>query len=677
MKFSFNWLQQLCPFEMHAHRLAEKLSRAGFCVESYEPMGDDWMLDVEVTPNRPDCLSHRGLAREIAALAGTQVRPPEIEPGSEGGEPVEELASMSVEATELCPHYTARVITGVSVGQSPDWMQHRLEVCGIRPVNAVVDVTNYVMLETGQPLHAFDLDLLRNNAIRVRRAEQGETMTAIDGTECDLDDDMLVIADAERPVAIAGIMGGAETEIGSETTNLLLESARFDPVSVRRTSRTLGLSSDSSYRFERGVDPEGVEAASRRASRLLLEHAGGTLREGVLEERFDTTERPEVQLRLDRMNRILGTDIDREEVLTGFRGLELDVDEEEDERLTVKVPSWRSDLRREIDLVEEVARIHGYHNIPETTDIRVRLAEMSVEERCQRRARRLLAGEGFNEIISSALVPDDRLQDAQPWSDRAPLPLRNPVSSEKTHLRLTNMAGLLRAKQFNEARGTERVDLFELGTTYLPRSGGTSEQPREKQCLSLLSDRERAFFVLKGVFANLLDELGIDTPPDEEPGADGPFEEGASLSWQYDDELVGVLGRLSEELTEEMDFEHRPALLEVDFDLLTRRARLDRPYEVIPSFPASRRDLAVVVNEDVLWSDLREVIDDSAPDILETVNFFDIYRGEQIPDGQKSVAFSLVFRSPERTLTSDEVDEAQQNIIDDLRDRVDASLRGN
>ncbi|MDP6107295.1 MAG: phenylalanine--tRNA ligase subunit beta, partial [Candidatus Brocadiia bacterium] len=325
MKVSYNWLKDYCAFDLAANELAEGLSQAGLNVETYEPVGDDHMLDVEVTTNRPDCLSHVGLAREMAALTGTRVAHPPAEVAEDGELQFGVLSSVRVTCKDQCPHYTARLIRGVRVGPSPEWLQKRLETCGVRPVNNVVDVTNYVLLETGQPLHAFDMARLDGGRIVVRRPRKGEKITTIDGTECELAPDMCLIADASKPVAVGGVMGGLGSEISESTTDVLLESARFAPANIRRTARALRLSSESSYRFERGVDPEGVEHASRRAARLILELAGGRLASGLGEVRAGRTPKRTVTMRYARMALVLGLEVKPDEVLRIFEGLELEI----------------------------------------------------------------------------------------------------------------------------------------------------------------------------------------------------------------------------------------------------------------------------------------------------------------------------------------------------------------
>jgi phenylalanyl-tRNA synthetase beta chain len=673
LKLSYNWLKNYCDCGLPAHELAGRLSHCGVAVEGYEPRGQDWTLDLEIKSNRPDLLCHVGVAREVAAVTGARLRRPEAEVHDDPSAPVEGAASVEVTAPDLCPHYTARVIRGVKVGPSPDWLRERLEVCGLRPVNNVVDATNCVMLECGQPLHAFDLARVGGARVIVRRAQPGETITTIDGSEHELKGDECVIADAFKPIALAGVMGGLDSEISQSTRDILIEAARFEPTSIRRTSRRHGLSSDSSYRFERGVDPEGTEWASRRVCQLILKVGGGRLLGGVAEVRTDTTETPEVRLRYARLELLLGLRVPREEVLGILRGLEMEVLRADDEAATVRIPTWRGDLTREVDLIEEVARIHGYDKISETTQMPVRPAMPSCGELAQRRARRLLAGEGFTEVMTYSLVRADGMQVAQPWTDVAPVGVRNPVSVERTHLRLTNMANLLELKRFNAAHGTPRVDLFEMGHVYLP--GASPEATAEKLCVTLLTDRPEGLRVLKGVLANLLDELGIETQVAEKPGVAGPFAPDECVELRLDGALLGCAGVLSEGAAEELDLTGRPALMEADLDLLVERCRFDRPYRPVPAFPSTGRDLAVVVDEDVLWADMEGCIRRSAPETLASVELFDVYRGEPVLAGRKSVAFSLTFRRQDRTITAEEAEQAREAVLDALRARFCAELR--
>jgi len=673
MKASYNWLKDYCAFELPAHELAARLSHCGLNVDSFEPRGDDWLLDVEVKSNRPDCLSHLGIAREIAVITGAEWQRPRFDLAEQADEPFDKRASVQVTALDLCPHYTARLVAGVRVGPSPPWLQDRLETCGVRPINNIVDATNYVMLEGGQPLHAFDLARIGGAAIIVRRARPGETITIIDGTEIELTGEECVIADRSRPVALAGVMGGLDSEISDATVDVLLESARFDPANNRRTARRLGLSSESSYRYQRGIDPEITDWASRRACALIRELAGGTLLAGGAELRADSTPTPEVTLRLARLKLLLGISVPMQEVVAMFGKLGLAVLRQDEETVTVRLPSWRPDLTREVDLIEEVARIHGYDKIAETTRMAVRPVGLDARHAAERRARRLLAGQGFDEAMTYTLVAPDALQRAQPWHDGEPLAVRNPVSAERTHLRLTTMANLLVAKAFNAAHGTPAVDLFELGRVHLPRPD--SERPDEMLALGLLTDRPEGLRLLKGALANLAEELGVQEPIEEQAGGRGPFEPEQSVRLQLDGALLGVAGVVSARVADGLDLNGRPAVLEVDFRMLAERCRLDKPYRPVPSHPATRRDLAVVVADDVRWADVRQCILAARPDVLESVEFLNVYRGAGIPPGHKSVALALTLRCADRTITAPEAEQARDAVLATLSDRLGARLR--
>jgi phenylalanyl-tRNA synthetase beta chain len=679
MKTSYNWLRDYGDFDLPPHELAARMSHAGVAIENCEPHGDDWRLNVEIKSNRPDCLSHMGIAREIAAVTGGRCRRPEIKPLPSAGRPVAGACTVEVSAPDLCPHYTARVVAGVKVGPSPQWLQERLTVCGLRPVNNIVDATNYVMLECGQPLHAFDLARLGGRRIIVRRARPGEAITTIDGDERRLRGEECVIADASRPVALAGVMGGMHSEISDSTTDVLLEAARFDPRSIRRTSRAQQLASDSSYRFERGIDPEITDWASRRACRLIVELAGGALLDGSFDIRADATATPEVTLRLARLKLVLGIDVPRGEVERTLRGLELETVRQDGGSITVRVPSWRGDLRGEIDLIEEVARIYGYDKIGETTQMPVRGLVPSTQEMAERRARHLLAGQGFCEVMNYSLISPTALQLAQPWHRGQPLAVRNPVTVERTHLRLTNMANLLQNKEFNADHGTPQVDLFELGRVHIPRAGeerpAGDERPEEKLVLTLLTDRPDGLRLLKGVLDNLMAELGILAAVEQEPSCAGPFDPQDALLLRIGERLLGCAGVLSVQAAEDVGLDGRPALMEVDFAVLTDLCRLDPPYRAVPAYPATRRDLAVVVSDDVLWADIERCVRAGAPDMLEALELFDVYRGEPVPAGAKSVAFAMTFRRTDRTIKAEEAEEARLSVLRALERTLAAKLR--
>src|SRR4051812_37741153 len=434
MIVSWNWLAQYVRLDMPVEALTERLALAGLNHESTAEVGGDLAVDLEVTSNRPDCLSHIGVAREVAVLHGRGLRVPDPRP-PESGAAVATQTDVRVEAPDLCPRFTARVVSGVKVGESPWWMRKRLETLGVRPVSNVVDVTNYVMFECGQPLHAYDLDRLGGRRLVVRRARAKESLQAINGKAYELSPEMLVIADAERPVGLAGVMGGLDTEIGRETRNVLIESARFAPMSVRKTARALGLFSPSSYRFERPLDPEVTEWASRRCAELVLETAGGTLHPGVIDVGPPRPARPAITLRLDQIARVLGITIDPEEADRILVALGLRQVSTTPTSRTYVPPSWRSDLEREIDLVEEVARVHGYGHIPEDRAVPLTSAPRGERERVEGAVRGALTGSGFDEAVTFSLVSDALAEPLRPGPPTPPVRVEHPSRRREGALR--------------------------------------------------------------------------------------------------------------------------------------------------------------------------------------------------------------------------------------------------
>jgi len=672
MRISYNWLKELCDFDLSARQLSDELSNIGLCVDTYEPVGDDWALEVEVTSNRPDCLSMIGLAREVAAIVGAEVKHPDCDI-QETRQPVGEFVALEVLDHELCPHYTARVIRDIRLEPSPDWLQQRLLTCGLRPINNVVDITNYILWETGQPLHAFDLEKLRGPVIKVRAGRPGETITSIDGTKCSLSPEMCVIADDNAAVAVAGVMGGLDSEISGSTSHVLLESARFKPANIRRTARTLGIPTDASYRFERGVDPDAVDKASRRAAQLICRIAGGGLAQGVLDVRSDETVARDVVMRFSRLGKILGIKVPTERIVSIFRALELEILNVSNEVIAVQVPSFRRDIAREIDLIEEVARFHGYDKIAETTSMSVRPVRVRPVERAESAVRDIMVAAGFFEVLTNSLVDNSPLQALSPWEGKDALAIRNPTSREKTQLRRSLMPNLIVARKFNQDRGNRSVDLFELSKVYLPQPD--SKQPDERTCLAALSDRKDGLFVLKGLVEAFVAKAGLKGRFRELPAEFELFETVTCLKFLLEDEPVGVMGLLDKRKAEQLDVSGSPALLEVNFDALCACVDFDRAYRPLPAFPPADRDLAIVVNESVLWADVERLIRGAAPANLESIVFLDVYRGRQVRSGSKSMAFSLRFRAPDRTLRGEEVDVAVEEIREALKNEVGAELR--
>ncbi len=670
MKISVGWLRDYVDFELSADALADVLAQRGMEIESLTAIGDDVCIDIEITPNRPDLLSHLGIAREVAAHVGSPLRIPEITL-QESDQDVTDVVRVEVAAPELCPRYTARVLTDVEVGPAPDWMRRRLETIGLRPVSNIVDITNYVLMECGQPEHAFDFECLDGGVVVVRPAQLGEVLTLIDGSMVKLADEHLVIADKNYPVALAGIMGGLETEIGERTKTVLLESARFNPVSIRRSTRSTGQSSDSSYRFERGVDAPTVEWASRRAAALIQEHAGATLARGVVDANF-TDEKPRVvRLRVTRIERVLGMAVSADDAATALGDIGFGVQPDGGDAFQVTVPSFRPDVSLEIDLIEEVARCRGYDAVPDEADMPIAAVTESKSRTVTRQAREVLIRLGCTEAMTSTFLTEGLAADVSPWSEAGPVTLSNPLRADEAALRTSLLPSLLGAKRTNQDRGIEEVRLFEVGRVYLARSG--EKQPDEKNCLAIVSDE--SFRELKGAVETLLEELQLLSRVEVEP-AEFPFlAVGGAARCRVEDRAVGFLGELSEEMAERLGLRNAPQVCELDLDLLVAKAALERRFEPLPRFPTVERDLAIVVDEHVTWQQILDAVWSVEPQYLESVAFGEIYRGQQIDAGEKSVMFSLVYRAPDRTLTGDEVQGAQERVVAALADALGAELR--
>ena len=664
MKISYNWLKEYVDICLSPQELADRLTNVGLVVADIQPVEDDFCLDIEVTSNRPDCLGIIGVAREVAAAVGGSLHFPETNVVSAHAD-ISKFINVSVEEPILCPRYTAKIVRHITVGPSPEWMQKRLTCIGLRPVNNIVDVTNYVMMETGQPLHAFDLDRLAEQKIIVRKARIGEEIVAINGARRALFHDMLVIADGRRPVAIAGVMGGAETEVSNSTRNIFLECAEFEQRQVRRTSRALGISSDSSYRFERGIDPEGIDHASQRAVWLINDCAGGEISGGTINisERHETKK---ITLRMERLHKVLGVEIKRDIAIDILKKLQCNILNDVDKFVDLEVPSFRGDISREIDLIEEVARIYGYNNIPTKTSIDVRGSTKNKVEIVEDTIRQFLIGLGFYEVKTFSIVDTSPLQSVNLWSDKGGIDIVNPLRQEESRLRTSLLPSLINTKRYNMHHGTEQIKIFEIAKVYL----AGNKLPHEKNCLAILVDTD--FLTLKGIFESSLVNLGILSTCEwitfSEPRL---FRDERAARIQMDGMTVGYFGEASQEL----GFKTLSCLLEVDLDVLIEKSNFIKKYQNLPQYPTVFRDLAVIVNEETPWSSIEKCIMDAKVALVREINFFDVYRGKQIPAGKKSIAFNLCFQSPDRTLRSEEVDIELQAIVDSLQRILNVELR--
>jgi phenylalanyl-tRNA synthetase beta chain len=653
---------------------------------------DDTIFEIEITPNRPDVLAIVGVAREVAALTGAPFRYPQVTV-KEGESPAAALAAVEIVDPDLCPRYAARVITGLTVKPSPPWLAQRLRTVGLRPINNVVDVTNYVLWELGQPLHAFDRDRLEGGRIVVRRARPGERITTLDGRERALTPDMLMICDAARPVAVGGVMGGADSEVRAGTTTVLLESACFNPGSIRRTSRALSLSSDASYRFERGADIEGVIPALDRAAYLMADLGGGTVAHGVLDVYPAPRAHSRIALRLERVERVIGAAPPRAEAVRILQALGFAVDDT-GPTLQVVVPSFRRDIVQEDDLVEEIVRIWGYDQIPLILAGGGELSPVTRPAglRVTRAASRALVDAGLAECITYAFVDPARLK-LLGWDDPARLvALQNPLSAERSVMRPSLLPGLLEVLATNVHRQNPDVRAFEVGTTFSPHRESDGDRPAHEELwlgLALTglraprawhSGRDRVdVYDAKGLAELALAAAGasrVETTP-WGPGQEPAYlEPGRSARLVRDGEELGWFGEVSAQVREAFDLDAPVFAAGVALGALAARPTPVARYAPLPRFPAVQRDLALVVADDVTVAQIEAAIRGMDAAWLTRVQLFDVYSGSQVGAGRRSLAFGLTFQAPDRTLTDAEVNEQHARVVRELGRRFGAEVRG-
>jgi phenylalanyl-tRNA synthetase beta chain len=658
MKLPLSWLRDYVDVPPDPAALARTLIMAGVGIESIQ--GE--VLELEITANRPDLLSILGVAREVGLLLGKAVKRPALA-YPEGTEEVSAGFAVEVKAPDLCPRYTARMVKGVKVGPSPPWLAEKLQAAGLRPVNNVVDLTNFVLLETGQPLHAFDARNLRGKKIVVRRAQAGEKLLAIDAKEYGLSKEALVIADAERPVAIAGIMGGKESEITASTVDILLESAQFEPVQVRRTSRRLGLSTDSSYRFERGVDYAGVEEASRRAVGLLLELSGGGALRGALDVGQPPPARPSARVRPPRVAKVLGKAVSPSRVREILTGLGARVGGSDGE-LEVTPPPARRDLAIEADYIEEVARIEGYDAIPCDTSFPQRVATDNASDLVRDEIRSTLVGLGAYEVLTMSFAEAGAPNRVPYWTDRPPLALRDPEGNVDRTLRESLAPSLLKVLETNEAYKEPLHPVFEIAHIY--RSEGKGYHDRDVLGLALPGDP----LALKGFLETLFGRLGLLF--DLRPAALTFLEPGRAAEIYANGGRAGYLGQAPPALS---GLRSTASVAEIDFETLVGMARLLTAYQDFNRQPPVERDLSLDLPEAATWQSVEAALRNAAPPTLESTRFLSEYRGKGIEPGRKGWAFSMIFRGADRTLTGEEVDQAVDKIRSALVGQLGARPR--
>lgn len=638
---------------------------------------NDQVIEFEITPNRPDCLSIIGMARETAATFDYQLQEPVIKIENEVDDIYDYSNGIEVE-TENCLRYYSRVIKDVKIGKSPLWMQQRLMEAGVRPISNIVDVTNFVMLEYGEPLHAFDLDQLNGKKIIVRQALEGEKLTTLDGEERILDKNDIVIADAKDPIGLAGVMGGLDSEITEDTKIVLLEGANFNSRNIRLTSKKFGLRSEASTRFEKGLDPNLGEIAVERVCQLIEEIGAGRVVKNHIDVYNTKAEKKTIALRPERANMLLGVEIPVEDMLKSLNGLGLK-SSFDGELIHSEIPTYRLDIDIEADLIEEVGRLYGFHNI-ESKPLLGALTRgtkpyhMTLEDK----VKSILQGLGMNEVMTYSFIspkaydkinlsPDDPLRNY--------IRLINPLGEDYSTMRTTLIPNMLDLLARNYNRGIESMYAFEIGNTFIPESLPVRELPQEIKKLSLGLYGEADFYELKDIVENSLSRLGIKNLQYERVETNPAFHPGRSAQVFYNEECLGIIGEVHPLVLENYDIKSRVYITELDFAKIVDFTNLDIEYSPLPKYPAMTRDIAVVVKEDVMVGDIEKIILNHASGILESIKLFDIYRGNQVQEGLKSVAYSIIYRSHERTLTEDEVNEIQDKIIKDLEAKIDAKLR--
>ena len=672
MIVSWKWLGDYVPLEMPLDRLTDRLTMSGLNLEGVEQVAGDTAIDLEVTSNRPDCLGHIGVAREISVLFDQTLSIPSAEPPV-AAEKTAEITSVQIDCEDLCPRYIARVIRGVRIGPSPEWLVQRLEAVGIATVNNVVDATNYVLMESGQPLHAFDFDKLRAGRIIVRRAVAGEKLIAIDQRTYELTPEMCVIADQERPVAIGGVMGGLETEIGDGTVNVLIETADFSALSVRTTARHLNLHSPSSFRFERGVDAIRLDWASRRCCELILQIAGGELlAEPLTAGPGRPDHRQPIGLRLEQIPRVLGIDVppaETEQILTA-----LGCQRSSKGNGTAYIPpSWRRDLTREADLIEDVARIHGYDRIPSDAPIRIQPSARTRRDRVSDAVRDVLTADGFYEAITLSFVSETARNLFAPRGDLPQLRVDHSSRRNENVLRQSLIPSLLVSRRENERRGTFGARLFEIARVYLRAAPGEPENEVEPTMIGMVGDGGFAEF--KGLLTALVDSINHQAVLTARPSTLPQFVAGRGAELLLDGAVWGWLGELDRSVTDSLDLRDAVTVAEVQLAPLIDRAELAPRFHELPQFPSVERDLNFVLDEAVTWQRLESLVRDSAGPLMESVSFGGEYRGQQIGPNRKSYVVTISYRAPDRTLTAEEVDAARLKVVKACQAKLHATLR--
>jgi phenylalanyl-tRNA synthetase beta chain len=689
MLISFNWLRELTDTILSPAELRESLTMVGLAIDAVEDKPDDQILDVEVPSNRPDCLSHIGVAREVSVIESGKLTLPAVNPPKIAGRAAD-ISAVEILAPALCPRYAARIVKGVKIGPSPDWLAQRLEAIGQRPINNVADITNYVLHETGQPLHAFDLEKLTEQRIVVRTAGAGEKLTTLDGVERKLTPEMLVIADAVQPVALAGIMGGEDSEISNQTTAVLIESAYFNPDSVRRTARALGMDTEASRRFERGADYQGVLRAQQRCVELICEIAGGVATEDALDVIKQKHEARAIDFHFARVKALTSLTVAESEMLRILQGLGFELTKQTEGGATFVVPSWRVDVEREEDLVEEIARHTGYQLIGSELPPSQSAGEYQLNELKRRALRRAFAASGYDEAINFSFI--DNVSNEQfelvpefagAQHDGGAVMLKNPIIEDGVRMRQTLLPGLLAALRHNLNHGERDVRLFEIGRIFA--RNGANELPTEIESLAFAvtggaveegraqAPRETDFSDVKGALEAAVDSMKLG-PLAFEAGHAKHLREGQTALLKIKEQIIGSMGRLAESTAAAYKFRQPVYLGELDLTSLLGSDEKPIRYQPLARYPSVFRDVTLLVKREVTFNDLLSATAGENLQHCRNTQLVGIYEGQNIPEDKRAVTLRIEYRSDERTLRDDEVEEMHRQIVGTLAKKFDAEL---
>lgn len=672
--------------ELNAEQLPEgtDMTDGIYILEKEYPLGidikkvlgmDDKIVEFEITNNRPDCLSMLGIARETAATLGKKLKYPKVLSSSHSKE-VENYISIDIQNPDLCPRFAVRVIKNITIKNSPSWMQERLIKAGVRPINNIVDITNYVMLELGQPMHAYDLSKLKGKKIIVRNADKGETLTTLDEKDRDLDESILVIADGERPIGIAGIMGGYDSEIEEYTKEIALECANFNSLSIRTSSKRLGLRTEASSRFEKSLDSELIPLAINRACYLMEQLEAGEVVDGIIDIYAKVKEKRVVKFRIDRAKWLLGVDIPTDKIKRMLRSLEFEVEGEE--VLEIKVPTFRDDIVTEADINEEIARLYGYDNIPsKLMDTTFTQGIISERQKIINMSKDNLTAQGLFEVLTYSFISPGVFNKINIKEDdplRSAITLLNPLGEEQSIMRTTIIPNMLELIERNHNKKIHEGCFFELSKVYIAKSLPLTELPLEKDTLTIGMYGNYDFYDLKGIIENLLSCLNIHDYKIL-PSKHDSLHPGKTAALWINNSEIGYFGEVHPFVLNNYDISIKTYIAELNFDEIISKVNLNRVFVPLPKYPSIERDIALVITNEVSAGQIEEVIKNKGGRLIEKIELFDVYKGSQIEEGYKSLAFRIVYRSNEKTLTEDDIAKVHNRIINSLTNQVGAMLR--